>query len=154
MGRAKYIIVFFFFLDGLLSAQTIDSVHAFSTGKVKLGMTWNELKPYVDLAPATIPNVKYFTLKSGFDKKYLTFPITDVEALVENGVVTMIQMNFGKYDDDFFIEEKLTAAFGKSTSTEGDGSLWQTVWTVGKYQISLNGGEDVSQYYLYLKYKD
>ena len=62
-------------------------------------------------------------------------------------------MKFVKYDEDFMIENILSHHFGKSTATEGTGDLWRTVWVVGNYMVDLNGGEQVSQYYLYLKYK-
>lgn len=149
--------LFFILLIGAviqLSAQTVDSVHAYSTDKIKLGMKYADLKPYALSLPSVEPKTKWIDLKSGYDKKYLSFPITEVSILYDRGELTKIQMLFGKYEDDMVIEGILTKAFGKPFKTEGTGDMWRTLWVVGQYAIDLNGGEAVSQYYLYLMYEE
>ncbi len=149
------IVFLLFILNALIaSAQPIDSVHAYSTGKIKLGMNYTGLKPYADNPPSVEPKTKWITLKTGFDKNYLGFPVTEVSVLFDKGGVMKIQMNFGKYADDSEIEKILSKAFGKPSKTEGTGNMWRTLWIVGNYAVDLNGGEDVSQYYLYLMYEE
>lgn len=150
----RTILCFLLLSLGFCYAQQGDTLKASATGKIKLGMKWDALKTYIAQPPATEPATKWCKLKAGFDAKYLGFPITEVTVLFDQGMVTKIQMNFGKYDEDFAIEEKITQVFGPRFSTDGTGDMWMSDWVVGKYYVELNGGEQVSQYYLYLSYKE
>lgn len=150
----RLLIILFFGCFGSLYAQTIDSIHSHTSDKIKLGMNYASLKPYADNAPSVEPKTKWIDLKTGFDKKFLGFPITEVSVLFDKGEVMKIQMLFSKYEDDMVIEGILTKAFGKPFKTEGTGDMWRTLWVVGQYAIDLNGGEAVSQYYLYLMYEE
>jgi hypothetical protein len=135
-----------------ISAQSIDSTHAYSTGRIKLGMKWNELKPFLKSPPATAPDIQFLELKNGFEKDYLGIEITRVEVCFSSGRVTVIQMNFSNYEELTFVLEQLTNAFGKINTDKGTDQMWSKEWYVGKdYLISLNGGQQLSQYYLSLK---
>lgn len=151
--RQTILLVFFLSITSLW-AQSIDSVHAYSTGKIKLGMKWDELKPFLKSPPTKAPDIQFLELKSGFEKDYLGFDITRVETCFSSGRVTVIQMNFSNYEDFTFVIEQLTNAFGKISVDKGSGEIWSKEWYVGKnYIVSLNGGQQLSQYYLSFKLK-
>lgn len=147
----------FFFLSlclGIDYAQKVDTLKASTSGEISLGMNWNDLQGHVKSSPAAEPTKKWCKLKSGFDPKYLDFQITEVEVMFEHGKVTQIAMKFSKLEEDLVAEERLCKIFGRRYWTDGDQDAWKTDWMVGNYHVRLDGGDQLSQFYLYLSYKE